>query len=83
MPDRVLHRSRALTLLSIATIGVGIGASTILFALVSGIVLRPLPYDHPSNSFRSSTPTHGWASASAIPSWRATRIDPAVILPQG
>src|ERR1700752_5327065 len=41
---RVLRRSPAVTLLSVATMGVGIGVSAILFALVNGIVLRPLPY---------------------------------------
>lgn len=41
---RVLRRSPGVTALSVATIGVGIGASTILFALVNAVVLRPLPY---------------------------------------
>lgn len=41
---RVLRRSPGLTLLSIGTIGVGIGASAVLFALVNGIVLSPLRY---------------------------------------
>ena len=41
---RVLRRSPGLTLLSIVTMGAGIGVSALLFALVNGIVLRPLPY---------------------------------------
>jgi putative ABC transport system permease protein len=41
---RVLRRSPAVTLLSVITMGVGIGASAILFALVNAVVLRPLPY---------------------------------------
>ena len=41
---RVLRRSPGLTLISVATMGIGIGASTLLFALVNSIVLRPLPY---------------------------------------
>lgn len=41
---RVLRRSPGLTALSVTTMGVGIGASAVLFALVSAIVLRPLPY---------------------------------------
>jgi predicted permease len=44
---RVLRRSPGLTALSVATMGVGIGASAVLFALVNGIVLRPLPYSEP------------------------------------
>ncbi len=41
---RVLRRSPGITLLSIITMGAGIGASVILFALVNAVVLRPLPY---------------------------------------
>ena len=41
---RVLRRSPGLTLLSILTMAVGIGVSGLLFALVNGIVLQPLPY---------------------------------------
>ena len=49
---RVLRRSPGVTLLSVATMGVGIGVSTILFALVNGIVLRPLPYPEPDRLVR-------------------------------
>ena len=49
---RVLRRSPGLTLLSVATMGVGIGVSTVLFALVNGIVLRPLPYPEPERLVR-------------------------------
>jgi predicted permease len=41
---RVLRRAPGQTGLSVATIGVGIAASTVLFALIDGVVLRPLPY---------------------------------------
>jgi predicted permease len=41
---RIVRRSPGLALLSIVTMGAGIGASAVLFALVSAIVLRPLPY---------------------------------------
>jgi len=41
---RVLRRAPGQTLLSVATIGVGIAVSTVLFALIDGVVLRPLPY---------------------------------------
>ena len=41
---RVLRRSPGLTVLSITTMGIGIMVSAILFALVNGIVLSPLPY---------------------------------------
>ena len=49
---RVLRRSPGLTALSIATMGVGIGVSAILFALVNGIVLSPLRYPAPDRLVR-------------------------------
>ena len=41
---RVLRRSPGLSTVSVVTIGVGIGVSAVLFALVNGIVLSPLRY---------------------------------------
>jgi predicted permease len=49
---RILRRSPGLTLLSVATLGVGIGVSTLLFVLVNAIVLRPLPYPEPDRLVR-------------------------------
>jgi putative ABC transport system permease protein len=49
---RVLRRSPGVTLLSLLTMGVGIGASAILFALIDGIVLSPLPYPEPDRLVR-------------------------------
>jgi putative ABC transport system permease protein len=43
---RVLRRSPGATLLSVVTMGAGIGAGALLFTLINGIVLRPLPYPH-------------------------------------
>jgi putative ABC transport system permease protein len=50
--SRVLRRSPGLTLLSVATIGVGIGLTTTVFALVNAVVLRPLPYPAPDRLVR-------------------------------
>jgi hypothetical protein len=41
---RVLRRAPGPTGLSVVTIGIGIVVSTVLFALIDGVVLRPLPY---------------------------------------
>jgi predicted permease len=49
---RILRRSPASSLLAIVTIGLGIGASTALFSLLSTIVLRPLPYPDPDRLVR-------------------------------
>lgn len=43
---RILRRSPAVTLLSIITMGVGIGICALLFTLLDAIVLRPLPYPY-------------------------------------
>ena len=49
---RLLRRSPGVTLLSVITMGAGIGVSTILFAMVNSIVLRPLPYPEPQRLVR-------------------------------
>lgn len=49
---RVLRRSPGLTLLSVVTMAVGIGVSGLLFALVNGILLQPLPYPEPDRLVR-------------------------------
>ena len=49
---RVLARAPGATALSVATIALGIGVSTALFALVNAVVLRPLPYPDPDRLVR-------------------------------
>jgi len=41
---RALRRRPAFALVAIITLGVGIGASTAMFSIANGVVLRPLPY---------------------------------------
>ncbi|HEY4305510.1 MAG TPA: ABC transporter permease [Gemmatimonadaceae bacterium] len=41
---RALARARGFTLATIATVALGIGAGTAIFALVNALLLRPLPY---------------------------------------
>ena len=43
---RSLIRRPAFTALAIFTLAIGIGASTAIFAVVDGVLLRPLPYPH-------------------------------------
>lgn len=45
---RVMRRQPILTLLSMITIAIGIGAATAIFSLVDAALLRPLPYPRPS-----------------------------------
>ena len=44
---RRLARSPMFTVLSLATLTVGIGANTAMFSLIEGVLLKPLPYPHP------------------------------------
>jgi ABC-type antimicrobial peptide transport system permease subunit len=44
---RILRRNPATTFVSVVTLGLGISASTAIFSVVYGILLRPLPYPKP------------------------------------
>src|SRR6185312_9441295 len=44
---RVLWRNPGFSLIAIFTLALGISATTAIFSVVYGVLLRPLPYDHP------------------------------------
>jgi len=46
---RSLVRARALSIISIVTIGLGVGAGTALFSVVKAVLLNPLPYPDPGS----------------------------------
>lgn len=44
---RVLKRSPSFTAAVVATLALSVGANTAIFSVVSGLLLHPLPYEHP------------------------------------
>jgi putative ABC transport system permease protein len=44
---RLMLRSKAFALVAILTLSLGIGATTAVFSIVNGVLLRPLPYREP------------------------------------
>ena len=44
---RMLRKNALLTLVILASLGIGIGANSAIFSVVDALLLRPLPYPHP------------------------------------
>ena len=49
---RSLRRAPGFSLVSIFTVALGIGATTAVFSIIDGILLRPLPYPKPAELVR-------------------------------
>ncbi|MGH7647104.1 MAG: ABC transporter permease, partial [Gemmatimonadaceae bacterium] len=60
---RTLRRAPAFTLASLVTLALGIGATTAIFSVIDGVLLRPLPYANGDRLVHVDQP----ASAGAVP----------------
>ena len=58
---RTLRRSQGFAFVTIVTLALGIGATVAIFTVLEGILLRPLPYNHPERIVRlwESSPERG------------------------
>ena len=47
---RLAAKNPSFTMVAVLSLGIGIGMSTVLFSIIYGVLLRPLPYIHPDRS---------------------------------
>jgi len=79
---RQFRRRPGFTTLAVLTLGLGIGASTTLFSVVNGMLLRPLPYPESEDLLYIGTcmvSTPEWVGACTAPEFLALADRTAVI----
>jgi putative ABC transport system permease protein len=70
---RMLHRSPSFALIVIATMALGIGATTAIYSVIDATLLRPLPYPRPGELVRleDDLPGVGAQDVSvSVPEWK-------------
>src|ERR1700728_4132897 len=70
---RTLHRSPGFSLIAIATIALGVGATTAVYSVIDATLLHPLPYPHPSELVRIEANLPGVGARDigfSIPEWK-------------
>ena len=85
---RSLRRSIGFSAATIATLALGIGATTAIFSAVHSVLLAPLPLDHPGRvvipESKEVTTGHTWSIAYAdFVDWRDNHVFDAVAAFQG
>jgi predicted permease len=74
---RRLLRSPLFSLVAVLTLAIGIGANTAIFSLVNGILLKPLPFDHPEElvGVWHTAPGLGFDDVNQSPALHYTYLD--------
>src|ERR1700685_2737587 len=73
---RMVARSRGFSAVAILTLAIGIGANIVIFSVVNGILLKPLPFPDSQSvvtiweTFANRNVTRGTASAAEYLDWR-------------
>jgi len=60
---RMLRKHPTFTVVAVLTIGLGLGATTAIFSVVDGVLLKPLPYpesDRLVRIYMQNSPTNRW-----------------------
>jgi putative ABC transport system permease protein len=71
---RSLVRARWSSVLQLATIAIGVGGLSAVFAVVGAVILRPLPYDKPKELVTIDvTSSRGFSISTSIPNYRDWR----------
>src|SRR6201996_7055947 len=70
---RMLYRSPGFSLIVIATMALGVGATTAIYSVIDATLLHPLPYPHPSELVRIEEDLPGVGAQDinvSVPEWK-------------